>query len=84
MQQLEDHWEIVSEGAQTILRAAGVADAYEQLKTLTRGKALTRDGYEQWVYSLNGNTQLQVRLLELSPQNYIGLAEQLTRSALQD
>lgn len=83
LQQLEDHWEIVSEGAQTILRAAGVADAYEQLKTLTRGKALTRDGYEQWVYGLNGNTQLKVRLLELSPQKYIGLAEQLTRTALQ-
>ncbi len=81
-QELEAHWEIVSEGAQTILRAAGVSDAYEQLKTLTRGKALTREGYEQWVYSLNGNTQLKTKLLELSPQKYIGLAEQLTRNAL--
>lgn len=84
LEQLENHWEIVSEGAQTILRAAGVSDAYEQLKSLTRGKALNQDGYEKWVYSLNGNTQLKVRLLELSPQKYIGLAEQLTRNALQE
>ena len=81
-QELEAHWEIVAEGAQTMLRAAGVSDAYEQLKTLTRGKPLTREGYEQWVYSLNGNTQLKTKLLELSPQKYIGLAEQLTRNAL--
>ena len=54
--ELEEHWEIVSEGAQTILRAEGVDNAYEQFKTLTRGKALTREGYEQWVSGLNGST----------------------------
>ncbi|GIL15009.1 MAG: adenylosuccinate lyase [Chloroflexota bacterium] len=81
-QELEAHWEIVAEGAQTILRAAGVSDAYEQLKTLTRGKPITRQDYEQWVYSLNGDTQLKTKLLELSPQKYIGLAEKLTEQAL--
>jgi len=64
------------------LRAAGVNDAYEQLKTLTRGKAITRDDYEKWVYSLNGDTQLKVKLLELSPEKYIGLARELTNKAL--
>jgi adenylosuccinate lyase len=81
-QELENHWEIVSEGAQTILRAAGVTDAYEQLKTLTRGKAITRQDYEKWVYSLNGDTPLKVKLLELSPETYIGLARELTAKAL--
>lgn len=83
-QALEMHWEIVAEGAQTLLRAAGVDNAYEQLKTLTRGKPLTREGYEQWVYNLKGTAQLKAKLLELSPQKYIGLAEQLTRKALDD
>lgn len=82
--ELDAHWEIVAEGAQTILRAAGVENAYEQLKTLTRGKTLTREGYEQWVYSLNGNMKLKVRLLELSPRNYVGLAEQLVARALKE
>jgi adenylosuccinate lyase len=80
--ELEAHWEIVAEGAQTILRAAGVNDAYEQLKTLTRGKTLTREEYEQWVQSLNGNARLKMKLLELSPQKYIGLAQTLTEKAL--
>lgn len=81
-QELNAHWEIVAEGAQTIMRAAGISDAYEQLKTLTRGKQLTREGYEQWVHSLNSDMQLKLKLLELSPLKYIGLAEQLTRNAL--
>ncbi len=38
------HWEVVSEGAQTILRAAGRSDAYESLKSQTRGRQM--DGVE--------------------------------------
>lgn len=82
--ELEAHWEIVSEGAQTILRAEGVSDAYEQLKALTRGKALTREMYEQWVNGLQGSAQLKTKLLELSPNSYIGLARELTLQALGD
>lgn len=81
--ELEAHWEIVAEGAQTILRASGVEDAYEQLKALTRGKTLTREGYEQWVSGLNGNAKLKEKLLELSPESYIGLASQLVARALE-
>lgn len=81
--QLEAHWEIVAEGAQTILRAAGVEDAYEQLKTLTRGKTLTRAGYEQWVHELNGDAKLKEKLLKLTPATYVGLAAQLVARALE-
>lgn len=83
-QELQAHWEIVSEGAQTILRAAGALDAYEKLKTLTRGKTLTREGYEEWVHSLNADNELAVELLALSPQTYIGLARTLTERALSE
>ncbi|MCC7162340.1 MAG: adenylosuccinate lyase [Anaerolineae bacterium] len=82
--ELEAHWEIVSEGAQTILRAAGIPDAYEQLKLLTRGKTLTREAYIQWVRGLNGNPQLEAKLLALSPTTYFGLARELTARALGD
>lgn len=82
--ELEAHWEIVAEGAQTILRAGGVPDAYEQLKTLTRGKALTREDYEKWVYALSGDTPLKVKLLELSPTSYVGLAETLVNKILEE
>lgn len=83
-QELENHWEIIAEGAQTILRAAGVENAYEQLKALTHGKPLNREAYENWVRSLKGTPELQVKLLELSPQKYVGLAQALTEKALLD
>jgi adenylosuccinate lyase len=82
--ELNDHYEIISEGAQTILRAAGIPDAYEQLKTLTRGKPLTRADYEKWVSSLNSDKTLQDKLLALSPTAYTGLAEQLTRKITEE
>ena len=46
---LESHWEVIAEGAQTILRAAGIHNAYEQLKFLTRGKSFTQESFLSWV-----------------------------------
>ena len=79
---LETHWDVIAEGAQTILRAAGVADAYEQLKTLTRGKGLDRADYEAWVANLSVDKSVKQSLRELTPFSYLGLAEQLTEQAL--
>lgn len=81
---LEAHWEIVAEGAQTILRAAGIPDAYEQLKNLTRGKVLNRNGYLVWVDALPLPDSIREQLRALSPTSYVGLAEQLTRQMLKE
>lgn len=81
---LDAHWEIVAEGAQTILRAAGIPGAYEQLKTLTRGKTLTRDGYLVWVDTLALPDAVRAQLRALSPQTYLGLAETLTDQILNE
>ena len=75
--ELNEHWEIVSEGAQTILRAAGQSDAYETLKTQTRGQVLNEHNYRLWVESLDVDEETRARLLSLSPESYIGLAVQL-------
>jgi adenylosuccinate lyase len=74
---LTDHWEVISEGAQTILRAAGRSDAYESLKSQTRGRVLNETSYRLWVESLDVDEQTRGRLLSLSPESYIGLAVQL-------
>ncbi|MBK8781861.1 MAG: hypothetical protein IPO22_08625 [Anaerolineales bacterium] len=50
--ELNVHWEVVSEGAQTILRAAGQSNAYESLKEQTRGRTLTAADYKAWVESV--------------------------------
>ncbi len=75
---LESHWEVVSEGAQTILRAVGKSDAYESLKAQTRGRVLTEADYKAWVASLNVDESTRAKLNSLSPFTYLGLALELT------
>ena len=72
------HWEVVSEGAQTILRAAGKPDAYESLKQKTRGRVLTKADYKSWCNSIDIDDRTRARLKKLSPETYIGLAIELT------
>ncbi|MBI5353152.1 MAG: adenylosuccinate lyase [Chloroflexi bacterium] len=76
--ELEAHWEVVSEGAQTILRAVGKSDAYESLKQQTRGRVLTEADYRSWVEAVEVDNETRSRLQSLSPESYIGLAIQLT------
>jgi len=76
--ELNAHWEVVSEGAQTILRAAGKSDAYESLKEQTRGRVLTESDYKVWCDSINVDDATREKLKALSPESYIGLAIELT------
>lgn len=75
--ELAAHWEVVSEGAQTILRAAGRSDAYESLKQQTRGRVLTETDYRSWCEAVDVNDEVRNRLKSLSPESYLGLAVQL-------
>ena len=83
-QELNKHWEVISEGAQTILRAAGRSDAYESLKTQTQGQVLSGDTYRLWVESLDLEEQTRASLLSLSPESYLGLAIQITDEVIRD
>jgi len=78
---LNAHWEVVSEGAQTILRAAGKSDAYESLKEQTRGRVLTESDYKTWCDSIEVDDVTRKKLKSLSPERYIGLAVELTEQA---
>ena len=46
--ELNSHWEVVAEGAQTILRAIGKPDTYESLKGQKRGRVVTESVYWVW------------------------------------
>ena len=76
--ELNAHWEVVSEGAQTILRAAGKPDAYESLKDQTRGRVLTEADYKAWCDSTDVDDETRNKLKSLSPETYIGMAVELT------
>lgn len=80
--ELNAHWEVVSEGAQTILRAAGKSGAYESLKEQTRGRVLTEADYKNWCNSIDVDDATREKLKALSPETYIGLAVNLTDNLL--
>jgi adenylosuccinate lyase len=75
--ELNAHWEVVSEGAQTILRAAGCSDAYEALKSQTRGRQMDSTSYRVWVEALDVDEETRGRLMSLSPESYLGVAVQI-------
>ncbi len=75
--ELNTHWEVVAEAVQTVLRKAGQQDAYEQLKTLTRGEAINAEIMAEFVSGLNIPDNDKETLLILTPASYIGLAPKL-------
>jgi adenylosuccinate lyase len=82
--ELQAHWEVISEGAQTILRAAGRSDAYESLKSQTRGRSMDSTSYRVWVEALDVDEKTRGRLMSLSPESYIGLAVELTDDVIRE
>ena len=76
---LEASTEVLAEAVQTVMRRHGITDAYEQLKALTRGQAITMASLEAFIATLDIPAEEQKRLLELTPADYIGLAAQLAR-----
>lgn len=79
---LEAHWEVVAEGAQTILRAVNYPSAYEQLKLLTRGQNITKESYLGWVETLKMEESVKSKLRSLSPLTYVGIAEKIVEQVL--
>ncbi len=75
--ELNNHWEVLAEAVQTILRKSGKQDAYEQLKTLTRGQAINAESIAEFISGLDIPDKDKQTLLSLTPESYIGLAAKL-------
>ena len=76
---LDPAWEVLAEPVQTVMRRAGVPDAYEKLKDLTRGAGITRDALREFISTLDLQEDDKQRLLALTPATYTGLASVLVR-----
>ena len=75
---LDATWELLAEPIQTVMRRYGVANPYEKLKDLTRGKeGITPQILTMFVESLDIPTHAKAELLKLTPALYIGKAEAL-------
>ncbi|MBC8402382.1 MAG: adenylosuccinate lyase [Candidatus Marinimicrobia bacterium] len=75
--ELENHWEVLAEAIQMILRKSGRSDAYEQLKEFTRGHSIDKESIRSFIADLDIPENERLILMELLPQNYNGLAPEL-------
>lgn len=71
---LDNAWEVLAEPIQTVMRRFNVEGAYEKLKELTRGQAITKELMEQFVETLDIPEEAKAGLRDLTPANYIGNA----------
>lgn len=76
-QDLDNNWELLAEPIQTVMRKCNVPNAYEKLKDLTRGKKVDAAGIKEFVASLDLPESEKAKLSNLTPANYIGLADKL-------
>jgi adenylosuccinate lyase len=76
---LEANWEVLAEAVQQVMRRHGVADAYDKLKAISRGKRLERRQLAAFVKTLPIPTEAKKRLLALTPAKYTGLAAELAK-----
>ena len=77
---LDHAWEVLAEPIQTVMRKAGLANAYDRLKELTRGKAIDQALLHDFIRSLPLPDSDKTRLLALTPATYTGLAAALARA----
>jgi adenylosuccinate lyase len=73
-------WEVLGEAVQTVLRAQGVPEGYELLKQFTRGRSIDGAGLATFIETLPIAASEKVRLQQMKPQDYVGLAAELART----
>ncbi|TAJ78614.1 MAG: adenylosuccinate lyase [Gallionellaceae bacterium] len=77
---LDDSWEVLAEPIQTVMRRYNIENAYDKLKELTRGKdGINRASLKTFIEALGIPQEEKQRLLQLSPDTYIGKASELAK-----
>ncbi len=77
LQDLDNSWEVLAEPIQTVMRRYGIEKPYEKLKELTRGQTITQQIFQDFINTLDIPAAEKRRLLEMTPANYIGIANTL-------
>jgi len=75
--ELDEEWALLTEAIQTVMRKNGIADAYNQMKSLSRGKKITKETVQDFIKDLNIHEGDKARLLTLTPSKYVGYAKKL-------
>ena len=78
LKELNNHYEVLSEAIQTVLRKNKIPNAYELLKELSRGKTLEKEDIKRIIKEVNINEKDKETLLKLEPKDYLGLSKTIT------
>jgi len=71
---LEDNWNVVAEGIQTILRREAYPNPYEALKDLTRvNRKIDQTVFLEFIDHLDVSNEIKEELRKITPQNYTGV-----------
>ena len=76
---LENSWEVLAEPLQTIMRKNKIADSYNLIKKISRGKPFDKKIYLAIIANLDINEEDKAKLSQLTPLKYIGLADKLAK-----
>jgi adenylosuccinate lyase len=76
---LDQHWEVLAEAIQTVMRRYGVDRPYERLKELTQGTRVDEKSLVEFIAGLPIPDDARARLQSLTPAHYLGNAEQQAR-----
>lgn len=73
LEDLGNHWVVVAEAIQTILRREGYSKPYESLLELTRtNERITMDVMRRFIEGLDVSEAVKAELMEITPFNYTG------------
>ncbi len=76
-EELQQHWELLSEAIQTVMRRYGISEGYEQLKQLTRGAAVDQVALAKFIDQSALPDNEKERLKSLNISDYLGQATEL-------
>ena len=76
---LSNSWEVLTEAIQTIIRKNNIPNGYELMKKLSRGKDIDKKNLVEFINTMDVPSEDKKRLLQLTPQSYIGYAEKLSK-----
>ena len=77
--ELNNHWEVLAEAVQIILRKNGDSDAYEKIKELTQGETISKNNIQKIISSLDISHDDKNTLMKLTPEGYTGLSSVLAK-----
>lgn len=76
---LDQHWEVLAEAVQTVMRRYKMEEPYEKLKAFTRGKQIDKVMLHEFIEQLDLPNSVKKELLSLTPETYIGAACDLAK-----